>query len=159
MRTKLLTNLMLVVLILAALFIGLLMPLYFFTVSQTLAEDPVIAHMQYPILIPVILMLIALLAAILIAFYLVKRSNRRNIFDRTTVKWLMRMGHCFIVGALLIIIVAIYSYMQLGHEVGLVGTYLFLGILGLLASALAMYFIADLFSKAVSYKEETDLTV
>ena len=53
----------------------------------------------------------------------------------------------------------IYGYAQLGKEIGLVGGYLVLALAGYFLAAILVYFITDLFRKAVEYKEENELTV
>lgn len=137
--------------------IGFTVPLYI--LSAEFAADPVLTHMQYPILLLSYLMLAFILVPLVIAFILVARSTTRNIFERKTVKSLTVMGHSFLGSFLAILAATLYSYAQLGAEVGLVGSYLLGLCFACFSASLIMYFIASLFAKAVEYKEENEWTV
>ncbi len=155
---KFLNILLLIAIVLAGaglIFIGIL----FYSQAEYYATFPELIHMRYPILILCYLMLAFLLLALVIAFVLVLKSTAKNIFEKSTVQGLTLMGHAFGLAFLSILATTIYSYVQLGAGVGLMGVYLLGACFLCFAAALVMYFIANLFAKAVEFKEENDWTV
>ncbi len=155
---KFLNILLLVAIVMAgAGIIWFIVPLY--DISASFARDPALAHMQYPVLVLCYLMLACIFIALVVAFILIVKSTAKNIFERSTVRSLTFMGHLFLGAFVAILAATVYSYLQLGWGVGLVGAYL-LGLCFIcFSAALVMYFIANLFAKAVEYKEENEWTV
>ncbi len=144
-------------------FVALLLSLMFYLVrfvSLSFAqENPDIAYMRLPILLLVYLMLLMLIAAILIAAYLLFKSTSENIFSIRSVQGLYRMGHCFSIASIANFSIIIYSFSQLGEEVGILGVYLIAACAVVLIATMVMYFIANLFKRAVEFKEENEMTV
>jgi len=115
--------------------------------------------MQVPLLIlsyGVILMLLGMFA---IAMYLVLVSNKQNIFQTNTVRWLNRMGHLSLIAFSFMLIMFVYGYVKLGTELGLPGGYMIVAGGFLFLASNVFYFMGTLFRQAVAFKEENELTV
>ncbi|MCK9177138.1 MAG: DUF2975 domain-containing protein [Clostridiales bacterium] len=121
--------------------------------------NPELAPMQVPLLIlsyGVILMLLGMFA---IAMYLVLVSNKQNIFQTNTVRWLNRMGHLSLIAFSFMLIMFVYGYVKLGTELGLPGGYMIVAGGFLFLASNVFYFMGTLFRQAVAFKEENELTV
>lgn len=123
------------------------------------ASSPDLAHMRLPVLLLSMAAVLAVIAALALGLWLVIRSGRGTIFDRVTLRALAVMGHCFLAACLLLAAIVGYAYWHLQHEIGLVGGYLMILLAAFFLGANILYFIRNLFAKAVEYKEENELTV
>ncbi|HHT44234.1 MAG TPA: DUF2975 domain-containing protein [Fastidiosipila sp.] len=141
-----------------AFFVGMF-PFLIHMSAQYVNWNPELSHLRIPFLVLIFLVLLVSIVALVLALFLVLRSTRKNIFESLTVRMLNLIGHSFLAGALFFGVMYIYGYAQLGKEIGLVGGYLVLALAGYFLAAILVYFITDLFRKAVEYKEENELTV
>ena len=146
-----------VISLIAGIAINALMFLIFYLFSEIEAfYNPEIAYMQYPMLGLVYLMLSGFLAALVIALILVLKSRGESIFKQKTVRALRWMGHAFLFSFLAIYL---YSYSQLASGMGLIGAYIILALAMCFVAMNVIYFLANLFERAVFYKEESDMLV
>lgn len=122
------------------------------------AQDPELAFMRWPILTGCFVMLTGAVAALILGIRAAARREE-EIFSRSTVKRLSWMGKSLGVSTAAITGVLIYSWVQLGSQVGLVGVYLLIFVLLFFTASSVMFFIRDLFSRAVEFHEENQLTV
>lgn len=122
--------------------------------------DPAISHLFYPSLTLLILGAAGVAVAIILAAYLVMRSISHNILERYTVKVLRIMGHSCFFSFLIIVISLVYLGFALppGYG-GPWGFWFLMALLACLTAALAFYFLGNLISDAVDYREENELTV
>lgn len=121
-------------------------------------QGPEIAHMRWPILIGCYIMLTGAVVALLLGIKSARKSEQ-EIFSVATIKSLSWMGRSLSISTIAIICVYIYSWIQLGSEVGLVGAYLFIFVLLFFTATSVLYFIRDLFARAVEFHDENELTV
>lgn len=140
------------------LFLGSLVLVYFLS-EEFAKSSPEIAYMQYPILILCWLIILGIIVALCLGVYLIQRSRKDNIFEKTTTTVLNMIGHCFGIGFLSSVGIYVYSYLCIGREVGLIGVYILATILVTFTAAIVFYFIASLFDKAIEYKIENEMTV
>lgn len=121
-------------------------------------QGPEIAHMRWPILIGCYIMLTGAVVALLLGINSARKSEQ-EIFSAATIKSLSWMGRSLSISTVAIVCVYIYSWIQLGSEVGMVGAYLFIFVLLFFTATSVLYFIRDLFARAVEFHDENELTV
>ena len=121
-------------------------------------EGPEIAHMRWPILIGCYIMLTGAVVALLLGITSAMESEQ-EIFSRSTIKCLGWMGRSLSISTVAIVAVYIYAWIQLGSEVGLMGAYLFIFVLLFFTASSVLFFIRDLFARAVEFHDENELTV
>ena len=149
-----------VISLIAGIAINALMFFIFYLFSENYAfYNPEIAYMQYPMLGLVYLMLSGFLAALVIALILVLKSRGESIFKQKTVRALRWMGHAFLFSFFSCLAIYLYSYSQLASGMGLIGAYIILALAMCFVAMNVIYFLANLFERAVFYKEESDLLV
>lgn len=128
--------------------------------SEIMAEfNPEIAFMRVPILVMTEGYLAGIVVAVVIAILLTVGSTKEKIFCRRTTRLLRYAGLSFGISFLFMMGNMIYSYSILGEEVGIMGVYLWFGAGAVFLAMLCMLVLANLFEKAVAFKEENELTV
>ena len=121
--------------------------------------NPELAYMQMPLYALAVLIITGIIVSLSIAFLLVHRSTKENIFRRPTVKLLYLMGHFMGFAFLMSFLFFMYAYLNLGEHIGLPGGFILIFNLITFVGTNVVYFVAGLFAEAVDYKEENQLTV
>lgn len=141
------------------LFCFLLFRFYYKISFRYVANSPELAYMQYPILTFCYIIIITMILALSMGLFLVHRSNKNNIFEKLTTKVLYTIGHCFILSFIVTSIIFVYAFVNIQWEIGMVSVFLFALMFLTFLGANVFYFISNLFSKAISYKDENEMTV
>ncbi|WFF74102.1 DUF2975 domain-containing protein [Proteiniclasticum sp. QWL-01] len=133
--------------------------LFLWNLSKSFAEsNPSIAYMRWPILIGCLIMLTGALFALLLGIRAAAQTEQK-IFSQKTVRTLSWMGRSLAVSTAAILGIWIYALTQLGDEVGLVGAYLMIFLVFFFTASSVMFFLRDLFARAVEFRTENELTV
>lgn len=150
---------LIVLLLLAIVFCLGLAPMLFYLSGVYAAQSPELVRLRVPMLILSFGILALTVLVLLLAVRLVWQSKVQSIFVHATVKTLRWMGHILLASAAFFIVMSLYPFVVLGTKLGLVGNYLVIAAFLYVLVATLIYFMADLFYKAVLFKEENELTV
>ena len=127
-------------------------------VSHDVANaNPTITSMRVPVLLIAWGFLVCILVALVMAFLLLERIRKDKIFELQSVHLLKGIGICAL--AAIIPLVVLFFYTRANVAGSITNLYVVLGIFAMVIVAIFFYMIAELFQKAVDYKEENDLTV
>lgn len=119
--------------------------------------NPTITYMRVPVLLIAWSILACVLAALVLAFLLLERIRKDNIFEPQSVRHLKGLGMCAFTAILPLIILFFYTRANVAGSI--TNLYVILGIFAMVLIGIFFFLIAALFQKAVDYKKDVDLTV
>lgn len=125
--------------------------------QQTVASNPELAHMRVPVLIIVWAMLACAIAALVLGLLLLEKIRNDRVFEAKPVEYLNGMGICALAAILPVIILIFYTQVNITGSI--TNLYAGLGVFVLLFAATFFFLVAALFEKAVTYKQENELTI
>lgn len=131
---------------------------YLIPLSHEVAgANPTITYMRVPVLLMAWAILACALAALVMAFLLLERIRKNQIFEQKSVSLLKGIGICALAAIVPMVILIIYTNAHVAGSI--TNLWVMLGIFAMVIAAVFFFLIAALFQRAVDYKEEVDLTV
>lgn len=102
-------------------------------------------------------MLACAIAALVLGLLLLEKIRNDRVFEAKSVDYLNGMGTCALAAILPVIILIFYTQANITGSI--TNLYAGLGVFVLLFAATFFFLVAALFEKAVTYKQENELTI
>ncbi len=124
---------------------------------ETAEANPTIAFMRVPVLIMGWLILACVIALLVVAFLLLLRINKGNIFEQKSVNLLKSMAVISLTPIPVLATLFFYTKANVGGSI--TNLYVVVGVMALVIVSIFFFLLASLFQKAVDYKNENELTI
>ena len=124
---------------------------------ETAEANPTIAFMRVPVLIMGWLILACVIALLVVAFLLLLRINKGNIFEQKSVNLLKSMAVISL--APIPVLATLFFYTKANVGGSITNLYVVVGVMALVIVSIFFFLLASLFQKAVDYKNENELTI
>lgn len=124
---------------------------------EVAAANPTITYMRVPVLLIGWGFLACVLAALVLAFLLLERIRKDRIFTQSSVRLIRGICICALVAILPLVTLLFYTRAHVSGSI--TNLYVMAGIFVMVIAGIFFFLVAELFQKAVDFKQEVDLTV